>query len=92
MKFQKLFLITPIILFLTLKHSENILAEENNNSIIKYFCLKTVKSEFKMNNVAYSKDLGEDICNCYLKNIAGNFSHEESITNCKLENKKKINL
>ena len=97
MKFKKLFLISPIFFFLTLRFIESNFAKENNNnnnnnSIIKYFCIKNVKSEFKISNVEYSDILGEEICNCYMKNISGNTSHEESISNCKLENKEKFNL
>jgi len=88
MKFIKLFIILPFFLFFNFCYAENKFPEKNN-SIIKYFCLESVKSEFKVSQIEYKDTVGEDICNCYLKNISNKVSHKESILECKLDNIKK---
>ena len=71
---------------------DNLHSEIKTNSIIKIFCKESVKSEYKKNNFAYEESIGEDVCNCYLKNISKNVGHKESISKCKLKKLKKINL
>ena len=73
-------------------HADNLQSEMETDSIIKIFCKESVKTEFKKNNFEYEESIGEDVCNCYLKNISKNISHNESISNCKSEELKKINL
>ena len=60
-------------------------AEINTNSIIKIFCLENVKSEMIKANLRYTESLGNNVCDCYLKNINKNISHERSILKCKSE-------
>ena len=85
MKFNQLAKISPLIFFINIVYAENLPFEIKTNSIIKIFCKESVKSEFKKNNFAYEESIGEDICNCYLKNISKNVSHKESISKCELE-------
>ena len=85
MKFNQLAKISPLIFFINIIYADNLLSEIKTNSIIKIFCKESVKSEFKKNNFAYEESIGEDICNCYLKNISKNISHKQSISNCKSE-------
>ena len=85
MRFIKLANVSILIIFINIIYADNLKAEINNNSIIKIFCKESVKSEFKKNNLEYKTSIGEDVCNCYLKNISKNVSHQESISNCKLE-------
>jgi len=66
-----------------------LLSDTNTNSIIKIFCKESVKTEFKKNNLKYEESIGEEVCNCYLKNISRDISHKNSITKCKLEKFKK---
>ena len=85
MKFIQLIKITPLIILINIIHTNNLLSEIKKDSIIKMFCKESVKSEFKKNNFKYEESIGEDVCNCYLKNISKNVSHKESISTCKLE-------
>ena len=83
--FKQLAKRSPLIFLINLIYADNLLSDIRTNSIIKIFCKESVKSEFKKNNLAYEKSIGEDVCNCYLKNLAENVSHKESISKCKLE-------
>ena len=85
MKIFQLVKISFLILFINIIYNDNLRSEINTNSIIKIFCKESVKSEFKKNNFAYEESIGEDICNCYLKNISKNVGHKESISKCKLK-------
>ena len=85
MKFNQLAKISPLIFLINLTYSDNLLSDIKTNSIIKIFCKESVKSEFKKNKFAYEESIGEDVCNCYLKNISKNVGHKESISKCKLK-------
>ena len=85
MKFFQLIKISPLIFFMNIVYADNLQSELKTNSIIKIFCKESVKSEFKKNNFAYEESIGEDVCNCYLKNISKNVGHKESISKCKLK-------
>ena len=85
MKFFQLIKISPLIFFMNIVYADNLQSELKTNSIIKIFCKESVKSEFKRNNFAYEESIGEDVCNCYLKNISKNVGHKESISKCKLK-------
>ena len=85
MKFNQLVKISPLIFLINLTYADNLLSEIKANSIIKIFCKESVKSEFKKNNYDYDEKIGEDVCNCYLKNLSKKISHQESISKCKLK-------
>ena len=85
MKFNQLAKISPLIFLINLTYADNLLSDIKTNSIIKIFCKESVKSEFKKNNFEYEESIGDDVCNCYLKNISKKISHKESISKCKLE-------
>ena len=85
MSFIKLARISPFIFFINISIANNLRSDINTNSLIKIFCKENVKSEFKKNNFEYEESIGEDICNCYLKNISKNITHEDSISKCKLK-------
>ena len=85
MKFNKLAKISSLVLLINLTYADNLLSDTKTNVIIKIFCKESVKSEYKKNNFVYEESIGEDVCNCYLKNISKNVSHKESISKCKLE-------
>ena len=85
MRFPQLAKISTLIFFINIIYVINLKSEIKTNSIIKIFCKESVKSEFNKNNVRYEESIGEDVCNCYLKNISKNFSHKESISKCKLK-------
>ena len=85
MKFNQLAKISPLIFLINLTYTDNLLSDIKTNSIIKIFCKESVKSEFKKNNYDYDEKIGEDVCNCYLKNLSKKISHQESISKCKLK-------
>ena len=85
MKFNQLAKISPLIFLINLTYADNLLSDIKTNSIIKIFCKESVKSEFKKNNYDYDEKIGEDVCNCYLKNLSKKISHQESISKCKLK-------
>ena len=85
MKFIKLIKLISFIIFINTIYADDLISETKTNSIIKIFCKESVKSEYKKNNFEYEESIGEDVCNCYLKNISKNVSHKESISKCKLE-------
>ena len=90
MKFNQLAKISPLIFLINLTYADNLPSNIKTNSIIKIFCKESVKSEYKKNNFAYEESIGEDVCNCYLKNISKNVGHKESISICKLKKIKEI--
>ena len=92
MKFIQLAKISSVIFFLNIIYADNLQSEIKTDSIIKIFCKESVKTEFKKNNFEYEESIGEDVCNCYLKNISKNISHQESISKCKLKKLEKFNL
>jgi len=92
MKYFQLVKLSFLPLFINIIYVDSLRSEINANLIIKIFCKESVKTEYKKNNFEYEESIGEDVCNCYLKNISKNVSHQESISKCKLKNLKKINL
>ena len=92
MRIIKFLIVFPMFLYANSIYPEKKLSETNKNFLIKFFCIRNVRSEFKSNNIKYINKFGEEICNCYLNNILNNVNHENSIAQCKLENKKKFNL
>ena len=85
MKSFQLVKLSFLLLFINIIYNDNLRSEINANLIIKIFCKESVKTEYKKNNFEYEESIGEDVCNCYLKNISKNISHKESISKCKLE-------
>ena len=66
--------------------------EINTNSIIKIFCLENVKAELAKNGFKPKINFEEEVCDCYIDNISRNISHDDSISECKIETKEKYNL
>ena len=64
--------------------------EFNANSIIKIFCIESVKSEMMRANLIYQDSFGDEVCDCYLKNININIEHEKAILKCKNDANKKL--
>jgi len=67
-------------------------AEFNTNSIITMFCLENVKSEMLKANLEYKESFGQEVCDCYIKKLSENKSHEKSISECKIESASKLNV
>tara|TARA_B100000965_G_scaffold290188_1_gene247999 strand:+ start:170 stop:460 length:291 start_codon:yes stop_codon:yes gene_type:complete len=83
MKFKSYFLSFLGFIFLnqilTIKSSPQL----NTNSIIKIFCIENVKSEIRKANLIYTETFGNNVCDCYIKNINNNIEHDKSIFKCK---------
>ena len=79
------FYISTIFCFLQINvfFSDKNLAEINTNSIIKMFCIESVKTEFIKANLEYKEDYGENVCDCYIENLSRNIKHDVSINECK---------
>ena len=67
------------------------LAQTKHNSIIKLFCLQSVKKEMLNAEMVYSEKIANETCDCYYEEFTQTESHEDAKTKCKLETKKNLN-
>jgi hypothetical protein len=63
------------------------LAQTKQNSIIKIFCLQSVKEEMLKAEMVYSEEIANQTCECYYDEFIRTSSHQEAKTKCKLETK-----
>ena len=61
------------------------LAQTKQNSIIKLFCLQSVKEEMMKAEIEYSEDIANETCSCYYEEFTKTSSHQDAKTKCKLE-------
>ena len=61
------------------------LAQTKQNSIIKLFCLQSVKEEMMKAEMEYSEDIANETCGCYYEEFKKTASHQDAKTKCKLE-------
>ena len=66
-------------------------AQTNQNSIIKLFCLKSVKEEMMKAEMVYSEEIANETCACYYEEFMQTASHQDAKTKCKLETKENLN-
>ena len=66
------------------------LAETKQNSIIKVFCLQSVKEEMLKAELAYSEEIANETCECYYKEFIETASHQDAKTKCKLETQESL--
>ena len=67
------------------------LAQTKQNSIIKLFCLQSVKEEMLKAEMVYSEEIANETCECYYKEFIQTLSHQEAKTKCKLETIENLN-
>ena len=67
------------------------LAQTKQNSIIKLFCLQSVKEELFKTGMVYSEKIADETCECYYKEFIQTASHQDAKTKCKLETKENLN-
>ena len=67
------------------------LAQTKQNSIIKLFCLKSVKEEMLKAGMVYSDEIANETCECYYEEFTQKASHKDAKTKCKLEAKENLN-
>ena len=68
------------------------LAQTKQNSIIKLFCLQSVKEEMLKAEMVYSEEIANETCECYYQEFTETASHQEAKTKCKLETEQNLNL
>ena len=61
------------------------------NSIIKLFCLQSVKEEMLKAEMVYSEEIANETCDCYYEEFTQTSSHQDAKTKCKLETKENLN-
>ena len=67
------------------------LAQTKQNSIIKLFCLQSVKEEMMNADMVYSEEIANETCDCYYEEFMQTASHQYAKTKCKLETKENLN-
>ncbi len=67
------------------------LAQTKQNSIIKLFCLQSVKKEMMKAEMVYSDEIANETCDCYFEEFTQTASHQDAKTKCKLETKENLN-
>ncbi len=67
------------------------LAQTKQNSIIKLFCLKSVKEEILKAEIVYSERIANETCDCYYDEFKKTASHQDAKTKCKLKTKENLN-
>ena len=67
------------------------LAQTKQNSIIKLFCLQSVKEEMLKAEMVYSEEIANETCECYYKEFTQTGSHQDAKTKCKFEFKENLN-
>jgi len=66
------------------------LAQTKKNSIIKLFCLQSVKEEILKSDMEYSEEIANETCDCYYQEFMQTASHQEAKTKCKLETRENL--
>ena len=66
-------------------------AQTKQNSIIKLFCLQSVKEEMMKAEMVYSEEIANETCECYYEEFTQTASHKDAKTKCKLEIKENLN-
>ena len=61
------------------------LAQTKQNSIIKLFCLQSVKQEMLNSEIEYSEEIANATCECYYEEFTKTSSHQDAKTKCKLK-------
>ena len=67
------------------------LAQTKQSSIIKLFCLQSVKEEMLKAEILHSEEIANETCDCYYEEFKQTASHQDAKTKCKLETKENYN-
>ena len=90
-KYKFLIFVNLIILFLFNSLNSYFLAQTKQNSIIKLFCLQSVKEEMLKAEMVYSEEIANETCECYYEEFIKTASHQDAKTKCKLETIESLN-
>ena len=88
-KYKNFIFVNLVILFNSFNNFY--IAQAKNNSIIKLFCLQSVKEEMLKAEIVYSEEIAKETCDCYYEEFTQTASHQDAKTKCKLETKKNLN-
>ncbi len=66
------------------------LAQAKQNSIIKLFCLQSVKEEMLNAEMEYSEEIANETCQCYYEEFIKTASHQDAKTKCKLQTQENL--
>ena len=66
------------------------LAQTKQNSILKLFCLQSVKEEMLKAEMEYSENIANETCACYYEEFTKTASHQDAKTKCKLETQESL--
>ena len=88
-KYKFFILMNLMILFNSLNN--NYLAQTKQSSIIKLFCLQSVKEEMMKAEMEYSEEIANQTCECYYEEFTKTASHQVSKTKCKSETQESLN-
>ena len=88
-KYKFFIFVNVIILFNSI--NSYYLAQTKYNSIIKLFCLQSVKEEMLKSEIVYSEEIANETCECYYEEFKQTASHLDAKTKCKLETKENLN-
>ena len=88
-KYKFFILVNLMILFNSFNNYY--LAQIKQNSIIKLFCLQSVKEEMLKAEMVYSEEIANETCECYYEEFTQTASHQDAKTKCKLETKESLN-
>ena len=86
----KFFIIVNLMIIFTYFNS-HYLAQTKQNSIIKLFCLQSVKEEMLKAEIVYSEEIAKETCDCYYEEFTQTASHQDAKTKSKLETKEHLN-
>ena len=86
----KLFIFMHLMILFN-SFNSHYLAQTKQNSIIKLFCLQSVKEEMLKAEMEYSQEIANDTCECYFETFIQTGSHQDAKTKCKLETKENLN-
>ena len=86
----KFFIFVNLIILFN-SFNSNYLAQTKQNSIIKFFCLQSVKDEMMKAEMIYSEEIANETCDCYYEEFVQTANHQDAKTKCKLETKENLN-
>ena len=86
----KIFIFVNLIILLN-SFNSYYLAQTKHNSIIKLFCLQSVKEEMLKAEMVYIEEIANETCDCYYEEFTQTSSHQDAINKCKLETEENLN-
>ena len=86
----KFFIFVNLMVLLYISNN-NYLAQTKQNSIIKLFCLNSVKEEMLRAEMEYNEDVANEACSCYYEEFKKTVSHQDAKIKCKLETQESFN-